>query len=293
MRITHRTLATTMLTGLQENINKLGDLQQKLSSGKEISKPSDSPAAAGSAMLLRSEVNASKQYSRNADDGLGWLGAADGALSSVLGQVNRVRDLVVQGMSSGSYGGQEARDAIAEEVENLRNASIGVANTKYLDRPIFGGTTNQPEAFDANGVYRGDGGQVMRTVGRNMKVRVDSPGEDVFGSGADQMFTVLTDIVRHMRTSPAALQGDLARLDTASHKVQSGLSSVGARYNQVERMQQAASDNVLNLRKSLSSVEDIDLPKTITELQLQQTAYQAALAAGARSVQPSLVDFLK
>src|SRR4051812_31397041 len=142
MRVTHQTLATTMLTGLQENINKLGELQQKLSSGKEISKPSDSPAAAGSAMLLRSEVTASQQYSRNADDGLGWLGAADGALSSVMDQVNRVRDLVVQGLSSGAYGGQEARDAIAAEIDNLRNASIGVANTKYLDRPIFGGTTS-------------------------------------------------------------------------------------------------------------------------------------------------------
>ena len=43
----------------------------------------------------------------------------------------------------------------------------------------------------------------------------------------------------------------------------------------------------------MTDVEDIDLPKTITELQLQQTAYQAALAAGARVVQPSLVDFLR
>lgn len=43
----------------------------------------------------------------------------------------------------------------------------------------------------------------------------------------------------------------------------------------------------------LSDVEDIDLPKTTTELQLQQAAYQAALAATARVLQPSLVDFLK
>jgi flagellar hook-associated protein 3 FlgL len=40
-------------------------------------------------------------------------------------------------------------------------------------------------------------------------------------------------------------------------------------------------------------VEDVDLPKTIMEMQLQQIAYQAALAATARVVQPSLVDFLR
>jgi len=40
-------------------------------------------------------------------------------------------------------------------------------------------------------------------------------------------------------------------------------------------------------------VEDIDLPKAIMEMQLQQTAYQAALAASAKVIQPSLIDFLR
>ena len=58
-------------------------------------------------------------------------------------------------------------------------------------------------------------------------------------------------------------------------------------------MRQTANDMALNVSQSLSDVEDIDLPQTITDLQLQQTAYQAALAAGARVVQPSLIDFLR
>jgi flagellar hook-associated protein 3 FlgL len=89
------------------------------------------------------------------------------------------------------------------------------------------------------------------------------------------------------------LGDDLDRLDTISVGIRNGLSTVGARTNQLERMRQAADDAVLNVSKTLSDVEDIDLPQTITELQLQQTAYQAALAAGARVVQPSLIDFLR
>jgi flagellar hook-associated protein 3 FlgL len=68
---------------------------------------------------------------------------------------------------------------------------------------------------------------------------------------------------------------------------------VGARYNQLTQARQAADDKVLSLTSQLSDVEDIDLPKTLTDLQLQQTAYQAALAAAGRVVQPSLVDFLR
>ena len=58
-------------------------------------------------------------------------------------------------------------------------------------------------------------------------------------------------------------------------------------------MQQFADDRVDALTSQLSDVEDIDLPKTISDMQLQQVAYQAALAASAKVVQPSLVDFLR
>jgi flagellar hook-associated protein 3 FlgL len=293
VRVTQQTLAATVLAGLQGNINRLGSIQQKLSSGKEISRPSDSPIGAGSAMLFRAETIANKQYTRNVDDGLGWLGAADNALTATLGQTSQVKALVLQGMSAGSFSEPAARIALAAEVEIVRDAAIGSANTTYLDRPIFGGTTSGAAAYTAAGAYAGDTGQVMRTVGPNTKVRVDSSGPAMFGTGTDQLFTVLTDIANHLRSSPTSLQADTVRLDKAVGTLQSGLANVGTRYSQLTQTRQAADDAVLNLAKSLSDVEDIDLPKTITELQLQQTAYQAALAAGARVVQPSLVDFLK
>ena len=48
------------------------------------------------------------------------------------------------------------------------------------------------------------------------------------------------------------------------------------------------------LFRSLGSLVDVlDLPKTILELQLQSVAYQAALGATARVIQPTLLDFLR
>ena len=58
-------------------------------------------------------------------------------------------------------------------------------------------------------------------------------------------------------------------------------------------MKESAQDRVLTVTSQLSEIEDIDLPKTIMEMQLQQTSYQAALAAGAKVIQPSLIDFLR
>ena len=58
-------------------------------------------------------------------------------------------------------------------------------------------------------------------------------------------------------------------------------------------MKDSAEDRLLSVTSQLSDIEDIDLPKTIMEMQLQQTSYQAALAASAKVIQPSLIDFLR
>jgi flagellar hook-associated protein 3 FlgL len=63
--------------------------------------------------------------------------------------------------------------------------------------------------------------------------------------------------------------------------------------NVVTQMKQAAQDRLLDVTSQLSDVEDVDPPTTIMELQLQQASYQAALAASARVIQPSLIDFLR
>jgi flagellar hook-associated protein 3 FlgL len=292
-RITQGSISRTVLAGLQGNLSRLGETQQRLSSGKLITRASDSPTGTVSAMRFRSEISATDQYSRNAYDGLGWLATVDSSLTSIVDQTHRVRELVLQGMSSGTGGSAEARAAIAAEIDGIRQSMIGGANTTYVGRPVFGGTTAGTTAYAADGTYVGDAGSVVRTVGDNTRVRVDSAGTDVFGTGPTQLFTVLTDIANDLRTNQAGLSADLGRLDTARGALQAGLSSVGARYNQVEKMRQAADDKALSLASHLSDVEDVDLPKTLTDLQLQQTAYQAALAAGARIVQPSLLDFLR
>jgi flagellar hook-associated protein 3 FlgL len=291
-RVTENSVSGRVLANLQGNLSRLGKLQEQLSSGKAISRPSDSPTGTVSAMQLRQETRRIEQYGRNIDDGIGWLSTIDTALTSSLSQLRRVNDITLQGMSTGSIG-PDAREALAVEVENIRASLLAVANTQYLDRPVFGGTTAGGMAYDASGAYQGDAGQVMRTVGDGAKVRVETTGPEVFGTGPNQLFTILDDIAKNLRTNPSALGGDQARLKTASTTIQSEVASIGARYNRLSVMQESGEQRLIELTSQRSEMEDIDLPNTIMELQLQQTAYQAALAATAKVIQPSLVEFLR
>jgi flagellar hook-associated protein 3 FlgL len=292
-RVTEGSIHTRVLANLQRSISKGEKIQDQLSSGKQINRPSDSPTGTITSMQLRGETRANEQYSRNADDGLGWLSTLDSTLSSTSTLVNQVRDLTVQGLNAGAGDGQ-SKEALAAEVDQIKASLIGYANTKYLDRPVFGGTTAGDVAYDANGAYQGDAGQTTRTVGAGAKVRVDANGPNAFGTGDTQLFAVLQSISDTLRSGDSeALGVNLKKLDDAANLMKSTLSEVGARYNRVEQMKQSAQDRLLSVTSQLSDVEDVDLPKTIMEMQLQQTSYQAALAASAKVIQPSLIDFLR
>jgi flagellar hook-associated protein 3 FlgL len=294
-RVTQRAIAAQTLSGLQANLGKLGELQNKLSSGREISRPSDSPTGTVSAMQFRSEIRTNEQWSRNAADGIGWLGTIDQTLTSALDSTRRARDLTLQGLNSGA-GSAQSREALAAEIDQLRTGLIGLANTRYLDRPVFGGTTPGTQSYDAAGAYAGPATSlpVLRTVGASATVRVDQTGPEVFGPDGANLFDVLGKISADLRANDiTALRADLGDLDTAMRRIQGKLSEVGANYNRVEQMRKAAEDRVISLRASLAGVEDIDLPRTIVDLQMQQVAYEAALGATQRIVTPSLADFLR
>jgi flagellar hook-associated protein 3 FlgL len=292
-RVTETSLTTRALGDLQRTAARGQKIQQQISSGKMINRPSDSPTGTVTSLQLRGEVRATQQYSRNADDGLGWLGMIQDKLGDSSSQILRVRDLTVQALNSTSTD-QGSRDALAAEIDNIRASLVGAANTKYMGRPVFGGTTSGDVAYDASGNYRGDAGQTTRTVGPNSKVRIETTGPEAFGTGSTQLFQVLSDISRDIQANDTSTLGDdLTSLDTAHDLLKSTLSDVGARYNRVTQMKQSSEDHLLSVSSQLSDIEDVDLPKAIMDLQIQQTSYQAALAATAKVIQPSLIDFLR
>ena len=293
-RVTDSSMRHRMLGDLNRSMAKGQKLQEQISSGKQLSRPSDSPTGTVTSLQLRGELRATQQNARNADDGLGWLGTIQDKLGDASGQLIRARDLTVQGLSSANNA--SAREAIAVEIDNIRQSMIGEANTKYLGRPVFGGTTPGAVAYDTTGKYVGNDGQTTRSVGPNAKVRIDTTGAEAYGKdGSDtQLFKVLGDISAALRSNDdTALNTGLSNLDTAHDLLKSTLSDVGARYNRITQMKQSADDHLLSVTSQLSDIEDVDLPKAIMELQIQQTSYQAALAASAKVIQPSLIDFLR
>jgi flagellar hook-associated protein 3 FlgL len=296
-RVTQRSNGQQSILGLQASQRRLAALHNQMSSGKAITKPSDDPNATYTALQFRAENARFTQWSRNAGDGLSRLKVADGQLQAMTQQVQRAQALLIQGRNTAAMGPVE-REAIATEIDSLREGLMLSANFTYLGRPIFGGTTAGDSAFDATtGAYLGDTIAVTRSAGPQATVQVDVNGAEAFTTdgttSGTTVFEVLTSIADHLRNDPSALGADGANLTQVMDQMSTALARVGAATNRLESLKSVADAQKLTLAQSISGVEDTDLTKTIVELSTQQASYQAALQATAKIVQPSLMDFLR
>src|SRR5699024_218544 len=97
MRITNKTLTNNYLRNLNRNLQQVQKYHNQLSSGKEISKPSDDPMLVSKIMSLRDNIQGNEQYNKNINDSIGWVETQDTALNDVSGTLNRMRDLMIYG----------------------------------------------------------------------------------------------------------------------------------------------------------------------------------------------------
>jgi flagellar hook-associated protein 3 FlgL len=291
-RITQRLMVERSLTSLHTGMARLARSQEQLSTGRLINRPSDSPTGTSDAMRLRAQIGLDNQHARNASDGLSFLGQTDATLTTMVDAVRRARDLVVQGASTGSNG-PDARAAIAAELGQIRESLLSLANTQHMGRSLFGGTSDVPAAYAADGTFLGDQHQVERTIGNGMQVQVNLAGPDAFEVAGDDLFTLMDDTISRMTADPAQLGDSLARIDAMSRNMLGALADVGTRYGRVEGALTALTDANLDNTAALSEVENVDIAKAIVDLQMQEVAHQAALGATARVLQPSLLDFLR
>jgi flagellin-like hook-associated protein FlgL len=295
MRITQRAVALTSLQGLNRNLDAVGKLQQQLTSGRLINAPSDSPTGTNRAMQTRDEQAAVAQQSRNLSDARNWLEQTDSALQTMISTTRKVRDLTVQGLNSGAQS-DVAQKALATEVTSLREGLLSLANLTIQGRPLFGGVTSGGKAYDAaTGDWAGrDDTPVTRRVSDTEKIRVDMTGPEAFGPPDNDLFKIVDKIAKDLVAPvPGALEAHLADLDAVMNRMGSAVADVGTRASRVERLDLINSDRAIALTKQLGETENIDLPNTIMKLQMQQVGYEAALAATAKAIQPTLLDYLR
>jgi flagellar hook-associated protein 3 FlgL len=304
-RITTGMVQRSVLADLNSISMKLARTQQKASSGKEITRPSDNPFGTAQAMGLRQAMSANEKYQASIDDATGWMDTTESSLSSMNDYLSRAHTLIIQGTSDTTD--QTSRDSIASEIDQIIQGLKDSANASYAGSYLMSGTATgvAPYALGADDTYKGDEAGwdpatpgVLREIGPGVTLSINTVGRELLGDGQtandDKLLDVLRDTADHLRAGDsAALKDDLTRADKNLDTLLEMRARNGARTNRIEAASTRLDQIQEALTKQLSGTEDADFAQTMIELNSQSVAYNAALKAGANIVQSSLMDFLR
>ncbi|HYO84927.1 MAG TPA: flagellar hook-associated protein FlgL [Dermatophilaceae bacterium] len=297
LRITQNSMNRTQLAGLNTSLTRLQHTQEQLTSGKRLNRPSDNPIDTVSAMRFRAEQRQLEQFGENITDGLARLQAADDALTRTVPMIQKLRTLAVAASNATNNASQRA--AMAMEATQLREGIIQLANAQYAGRPVFAGTQNVGNAFDPlTGAFQGNTLPVLRQVtdapGAAGQVNVSIDGMTAFATALNQTTGEIDQLIQAIQTgNKAGLDAGLAAMDSLQDTVMNAASIAGSRTNRLASLQTLNGQQDDSTRIALSKVEDVDFMRAAMDLNIQSNAYQAALNASAKMIQPSLMDFMR
>ena len=264
--------------------------------------PSDDPIVASRALKLRPDVSELEQYKRNVDDATSWMEITETTLAQMGEVMHRVRELVVQG-SNGTLSPEDL-EKTRQEMEQLKIQMTHLANTTYAGRYIFSGYKTDKPLMDENGVFQIDianSEQIHYEIGIGDDIHFNVTGADLFHNGTDAAANDASDLIATFDSLIAALiVGDHdalgAKQDQFDAEIDNILrvrSGVGARMNRLELTANRLDDDFINFTKLMSKNEDVDMAEAIMSLLNVENVYSASISAGAKVLQPSLIDFLR
>ena len=283
---------------MQQSETVLQTALSQLSSGKRVDTPSDDPLAFALSTENIAQSASVDQYTKNSDALESQAQQADSALSSVITTLTQALSLGTQGGSPSITPAQ--RSSLADQVQATLQSVVAQANTSANGRALFAGTatTVTPFAIDTNDpttvTYSGNQGSSQAVIGDGEQVTANVPGSEIFQSSSGDVFGSLQQVISALQT------GSSENLASATNAVSSAIahvSSIRAVYasiaNQATSQSSFLAQETVTLSAQQSSLVDMDTATAATALTQAQTAHSAVLAAAAKILPESLLNYLR
>lgn len=299
IRMTSNMMSSTLLGNLNRNLYNMDNLEQQISSGRKINKPSDDPVGVTYALRYRSQLAGNEQFQRATDTAQSWLDETDSQMGSAGDVMTRLKELMVQS-STGTYSDTDMQ-AAANEVEQLKKQLVDIGNSKFGGKFIFNGQAygDMPYPVAAGTDYsqvETDNTAVKYVIGENIQFQINTTGNEFFGmkGDSDNVFAAMDRVIAAMKSGDqSAITAEMSGVESRTNKMLAARSEVGARTNRVELVNSRLLDQEQNTTTLLSKTEDLDVAEALIKATSAQTVYEAALKSSANIMSSSLIDFMR
>ena len=286
---------------------QLAKSQAQLAQGKQIINASDAPNQAATIQRLKSILNKQESYQSSLDTIKARLQGEDSTLQNVSDLLVRAKEVAVQGANDTLNAGD--RKALATEMQALRDQMLSLANTKDSNgNYLFAGSRVKQPAFveTVNGSpeYRGDQTRMNVRVGDQRSIPINRTGTDAFvpvaridadgKTSGIGFFQVMDNLITGLNTSKGPdIRRGVGELDDLMQGLSMARANIGTNLNVVDQQSSVIEDTTLNLKTTLSSIEDLDYASAITKMNQQMMSLEAAQASFAKVSQLNLFNYIK
>jgi flagellar hook-associated protein 3 FlgL len=278
MRVSDAMRLDTMTQQMSQLSQRELTASKQASTGMRLSAPSDDPVAAAQAARVQASLDATDGYRTSIRNVRGDVDLAETSLSSAGDILTRAGELAMQG-ANGSLSASD-RAALAQEVGQLRDQLVTVANTKGSTGYLFGGTASTTPPFDATGNFQGNGDDRVAEVGPNVSMTVSVSGASTFTvAGGTDVFAELSNLQTALSTNNvSALPTSVNTLDTARRQVLAGRLDAGTKLARLDTADSAHEAGQTSLSTERTGLLQVDPAAAYTQLQATQTAVEQSIA---------------
>lgn len=265
-RVSENSTTASLKYALNKTKAKVEDLQLKGSTLKAITKPSDNPVSNVEAMALTSATNDNVQYKKNSDFALLSLSVTEKSIEELTDIIVKAKEIAIA--QSSDFFNADVRKNVANEVQQLYNQTLAIANKKVGLKHIFSGTSTLTVPFDGNGNYKGDKGHISLEVSRNFFVPINLTGEEVFYSTDEtgKVENPLEKFNQFKDTPTAELSRDLASENSTEETSPEdpGFKSRDNIFSQLQALTSALENNDAQMIQGLLEKFDNTVSRLVT-----------------------------
>ena len=254
MVIQHNISAINSYRNLSTNQNALSKNLEKLSSGYKINRAGDDAAGLAISETMRSQINGLNQAVNNANDAVGLIQTAEGAMTETHSMLQRMKTLTTQA-ANGTYT-ETARKNIKAEIDALNSEITRIASTTEFngEKPL------NPKA-KANLTFF-----IGASADKTNAMTVAQQSMTASALKVDKIT---------VNTTTAAFQA-MKSIDAAIETVSSYRATLGAAQNRLEHTVNNLKVTSENITSAESRIRDTDMADEITAYTKNNILLQAA-----------------
>jgi flagellar hook-associated protein 3 FlgL len=297
-RVTDASASARLIAQITASRQRIAQAQEQVASGKRINRPSDDPQGAAAVVRVRTTQASLKQFEHNADVAHDLLLAGDSALEAYEQTLDRARALLTRGTSD--FMDPNGRRAIADELDSLHAQILMLANQRYGDQYLFGGTRQEVAPYDTNGVLASLPAtqQLIQIDPDGAPLAVGITAETAFADANGDVFAELKKAATALRgtgdaaADRAALLQGIDRLAALSNQAQLAHAKVGVGLERAAAVTEQLGERSLALEETADRTEGADFAEVALALSESQRALEAILQTKAVTNGRSLMDLL-